>query len=84
MINDPETAIAEFARVLKPGGRLVGSSFVAEGSRRTRLLFAAGARRGLAVPPAGGATIARWLAAAGLTDVEVSGRGFVVFHARRA
>jgi SAM-dependent methyltransferase len=83
MINDPETAIAEFARVLKPGGRLVGSSFVAEGSRRTRLLFAAGARRGLAVPPADGATIARWLAAAGLTDVELSGRGFIVFQARR-
>jgi SAM-dependent methyltransferase len=83
MINDPETAISEFARVLKPGGQLVGSSFVATGSRRTRLLFAAGARRGLAVPPADGATIVRWLEAAGLTAIEIDGRGFVVFRARR-
>jgi SAM-dependent methyltransferase len=84
MINDPENAISEFARVLRPNGRLVGSSFVADGSRRTRLLFAAGARRGLAVPPADSATIVRWLEAAGLTDIEIGGRGFVVFRARRA
>jgi SAM-dependent methyltransferase len=84
MINDPQIAISELARVLKPGGRLVGSSFVADGSRRLRLLFAAGARRGYAAAPADGATIAAWLTTAGLTDVEISGRGFIVFRARRA
>ncbi len=84
MINDPEAAIAEMARVLKPGGQLLGSSFTEQGARRKRRLFRAGERRGHAVPPRDGATLRRLLEGAGLRDVELDGLGFVVFSARRA
>jgi ubiquinone/menaquinone biosynthesis C-methylase UbiE len=87
MIDDPQAAIAEFARVLKPGGRLLGSSFVDDGARRKRWLFHAGARRGHALPPRDAATLRGLLADAGLEDVTLDGRGFVVFvvfSARRA
>lgn len=84
MIDDPEHAIAEIARVLKPGGRLLGSSFVDAGARRKRWLFHAGARRGHAIPPRDAATLRRLLEDAGLEDVEVAGDGFVVFRARAA
>jgi SAM-dependent methyltransferase len=80
MIEDPGTAVAELLRVLKPGGRLVGSAFVAEGSRRQRALFNAGARQGHAVPPAR-ADLTGWLA--GLRDLSVEGEGFVVFSGVR-
>jgi ubiquinone/menaquinone biosynthesis C-methylase UbiE len=76
MIEDPGTAVAEALRVLRPGGRLVGSAFVAEGSRRQRALFDAGARRGHAVPPAL-SDLTAWLAE--LDGLEVEGEGFVVF-----
>ncbi|MFY9488707.1 MAG: methyltransferase domain-containing protein [Solirubrobacterales bacterium] len=84
MIDAPHRAVVEFGRVVKPGGRLIGSSFTGDGSRRQRRLFAAGERRGLAKAPADGATIASWLNAAGFQDVDTRGRGFAVFEARRS
>jgi SAM-dependent methyltransferase len=83
MINEPEAAIAEFGRVVRPGGTLLGSSFTGDGSRRQRFLFGAAERRGGAAPPPDGTAIGRWLGEAGFTDVEVGGRGFAVFRARR-
>jgi ubiquinone/menaquinone biosynthesis C-methylase UbiE len=83
MINDPENAVAEFARVLRPGGKLLGSSFVDAGSRRKRALFRAEEKRGGARPPRDAAQIAEWLRAAGFADVEVSGVGFVDIAATR-
>jgi ubiquinone/menaquinone biosynthesis C-methylase UbiE len=83
MIADPQTAIAEFARVLEHGGTMIGSTFVASGTRRKRALFEAGERRGYAMPPSDAATVAGWLRDAGLTDVEISGEGFTLFRARR-
>jgi ubiquinone/menaquinone biosynthesis C-methylase UbiE len=83
MIDDPKAAIAEIARVLKPGGRLLGSAFVADGSRRQRALFALGARQGHAALAGTAADHAAWLRAAGFTDVSVTAGGFAVFRARR-
>jgi SAM-dependent methyltransferase len=83
MIDDPRPAIAEIARVVRPGGRVLGSVFTSDGSRRQRALFAAGARNGHAPLHGTGADYASWLREAGLSDVEVTGRGFAVFRARR-
>ena len=84
MISDPERAIAEFARVLKPGGRMIGSSFVGDGSRRQRKLFDRTERQGGAQLAADAAAIKGMLQAVGFTDVRATGRGFVVFEACRA
>jgi ubiquinone/menaquinone biosynthesis C-methylase UbiE len=84
MIDDPKPAIAEIARVVKPGGRVLGSVFTTDGSRRQRALFAAGARQGH--PPLHGtsAEYAAWLRDAGLRDVQITTGGFAVFRARGA
>ncbi len=78
---DPRAAIEEMARVLKPGGRLVGASFVRGPSLRQRLLLR---------PNAGGfgpmcteAELLQWLARSGLL-LTGSGRSglYMFFEAR--
>jgi SAM-dependent methyltransferase len=84
MINDPELAVAEFARVLKPGASLVGSSFVADGSRRKRFLTEREIKRvGIARPPRDAAAVSRMLESAGFESIEIAGSGFVNFSAVR-
>lgn len=80
-VPNPEAALAEMARCLRPGGRLVGSTFLAQGSRRQRLLLRIDdfGRTGTADD------LRRWLRECGLTDVSVDREdGLVVFSARRA
>lgn len=84
MVAEPQGAIDELARCLKPGGRLAGASFVADGTRRQRAIFALGRRLGEAGLAMSSTELARWLAAAGFTDVVVAGDGFVTFSATRA
>lgn len=66
-LPDPAAAVAEIARCLRPGGRLVGDSVVRGAGRRQDLAFAIGRRAGVFGP---GGTIEQlrgWLSGAGLT-----------------
>lgn len=84
MIHEPQRAIVEIARCLKPGGEVVGAAFFDDGSRRARWLFRAGGRSGHALPPGRG-DVAAWLTAAGFADVEIGPQpGFAAFRARKA
>lgn len=80
-VERPQAALAEMARCLRPGGRLLGSTFLAQGSRRQRLLLrnddfgSTGSARDLQ----------GWLHDAGLTDVSVDrDDGLAVFSATRS
>src|SRR4051812_16657043 len=83
MVNEARDVVGELARILRPGGELVGTTFVEAGTRRQRALFRAGERGGMARPPADGATVGRWLTEAGLRDVEGGGRGLGLLRGRR-
>jgi ubiquinone/menaquinone biosynthesis C-methylase UbiE len=84
MVKDQEHAVQEIARCLKPGGELVGTTFLREGSRRQRMLFALGHRQGHALPPRR-EDLHRWLLDAGFEGVKVQPEsGFVAIRARRA
>jgi ubiquinone/menaquinone biosynthesis C-methylase UbiE len=84
MVSDPERAVGELARCLKPGGRLVGATFLADGTRRTRALHGISARRGHPRPPAR-EDLVRWLTDAGIADAQIGPQpGFAVFGGRRA
>jgi SAM-dependent methyltransferase len=84
MVTAPATAIAELARCLKPGGELVGSTFLAEGSWRQRKLLGHGEDTGVNGTLCTSAELRGWLADAGIEDVTVSPeRGFAIFRGRR-
>lgn len=76
----PADALAEMARCVRPGGRLLGSTFLSAGSRRQRLLL-----RGEDFGSTGSAEDLRdWLSAAGLADISLDrADGLVVFGAVR-
>jgi ubiquinone/menaquinone biosynthesis C-methylase UbiE len=83
MIPEPERAVAEIARSLKPGGRLVGTTFLSDGSWRARAVFKAGSFRGHALPPER-ARLMQWLEAAGLEEPVIGPQsGFTFFEAKR-
>ncbi len=83
MVSDPERAVRELARCLKPGGHLIGTTFLAGGTRRTRALLGIGARRGHPWPPAR-EDLVRWLTDAGIADAQVGPQpGFAAFGGRR-
>ena len=79
MVPDPERAIAEIARCLKPGGRVIGTTFVSDVSLRARTLFAIGSRSGHATPPTR-ADLERWLRSSGIEQLTIGPqRGFLAF-----
>ncbi len=85
MVEEPQAAVAELVRCLKPGGELRGATFVAEGSRRQRLLLGHGVRTGQNGPLIAAAELRRMLGDAGIADVEIAPeRGLALFRGWRA
>jgi SAM-dependent methyltransferase len=83
MVGDPRKAVAEIARCLKPGGRLIGTTFLADGSRRARALFKAGSYRGHPLPPSR-EDLRGWLETAGFEDPTIGPQaGFAAFGGRK-
>jgi SAM-dependent methyltransferase len=76
----PQAALTEMVRCLRPGGRLLGSTFLAQGSRRQRLLL-----RNDDFGSTGSAEdLQAWLLACGLADVSIDREdGLAVFSATR-
>jgi ubiquinone/menaquinone biosynthesis C-methylase UbiE len=85
MVEEPQAAVAELVRCLKPGGLLVGATFLSEGSRRQRLLLGHGVRNGRCGSLPAASDLRGWLRDAGISDATVEReRGFAVFRGRRA
>lgn len=83
MISEPERAVAEISRCLKPGGTVVGTTFLSDGSRRARAIFKAGSHRGHALPPDRD-RVSSWLEAAGLVEARLGPQpGFTSFEAKK-
>lgn len=79
---DPAAAVAEVGRVLKPGGRLVGASFVRGPSLRQRLTLRP--HKGDFGPMGTEADLLGWLAAADLEPTGSKRSGlYMFFEARR-
>lgn len=79
-VPDPQAALTEMTRCLREGAQLLGSTFLAQGSRRQRRLLKSSdfGHIGRA------ADLERWLSEAGLRDVTVDREGgLAVFSARR-
>jgi SAM-dependent methyltransferase len=74
---DPRAAVAEIGRVLKPGGRLVGASFVRGPSLRQRLVLRP--NKGDFGPMCTETELLGWLAEAGIAVGETGRSGLYFF-----
>jgi len=84
MLDEPRLAVEEFARCLKPGGRLIGTTFLMGGSRRARRFFKRGSSQGRHGLPPDREGLASWFEAAGLTEATIGPQpAFAAFDARK-
>jgi SAM-dependent methyltransferase len=79
---DPRAAIAEIGRVLRPGGRLVGASFVRGPSARQRIMLHP--NRGDFGPMCTEPELLEWLGDAGLRVTDTGRSGLYMFFEARA
>jgi SAM-dependent methyltransferase len=83
MLEDPGRAVREITRCLKPGGELVGTTLLAEGSWQQRALIGIGRRRGFPVPPSR-RDLRRWLTASGIAEPVIEpDHGLAVFRGHK-
>jgi ubiquinone/menaquinone biosynthesis C-methylase UbiE len=82
---DPQSAIAEIARVLRPGGELRGSAAVYGTGARQDAVIRAYRRAGIFGRCPTANELRSWLEGAGLAGVDVNTSGVVAYYrARRA
>ena len=79
---DPRAAIEEIGRVLRPGGRLVGASFVRGPRLRQRIMLRP--NRGDFGPMCTEPQLLEWLREAGLTPTDKGRSGLYMFFEARA
>lgn len=72
---DPRAAVLELARVLKPGGRLVGSTACSDTGLRYQPVPFIGRAAGVLGPPVRQPEVRAWLQEAGLSDVRLDRAG---------
>jgi SAM-dependent methyltransferase len=76
---DPQAAIAELARVTKPGGQLRASWYRADGGVRYRPGITIGRASGLMGPSASRSDVERWLTESGFDDVRLTTSGAMAY-----
>jgi SAM-dependent methyltransferase len=76
---DPAHAVAEMARVLRPGGQLRGTAIVAGAGRVSAACVAIFQRANQFAPVGTAGDIDRWLAQAGIAEPQTRRRGAYVF-----
>ena len=76
---DPRRAVAEMARVLRPGGVVTGSMLATDTGARYEPLRRAGRRAHLLGPMCSRAEVVRWFGEDGVPDVRVTTSGAVAY-----
>lgn len=76
---NPDVATSEIARVLKPGGRFVGSVFLRDGGIRYEPMALFGRLAGVMGPSGGMRDLERWLDDAGFAESRVERSGAIAY-----